>query len=100
MTMNRRNEARCFVRRQVGKNLERRRAELGIDRAECARRARVTVSEIEAIEAGERQPLSDSILRIASTLDSEASDLLTGIFWVTPTEDGREGHCEVEGRPR
>ncbi len=98
--MNRQEEDRRLVRRKVGKNLEGRRAELGIDRAECARRARVTVSEIEAIEDGERQPLSDSILRIASTLDWEVSDLLAGVRWVTPAEDGHEGHFEVEGRRR
>lgn len=98
--MNRKEIDRRLVRRKVGKNLERRRAELGIDRAECARRARVTVSEIEAIEDGERQPLSDSILRIASTLDWEVSDLLAGVRWVPPAEDRHEGHFEVEGRAR
>jgi transcriptional regulator with XRE-family HTH domain len=98
MTMNRKEEGRRRVRRRIGRNLGRRRAELDIDQAECAARAGVTVSEVAAIEAGERQPLSDSTLRIAATLDWPVSDLLAGVRWLTPTEDGGDGHFEVDGR--
>jgi transcriptional regulator with XRE-family HTH domain len=98
MKMNRTEEGRRRVRRRIGRNLERRRAELDIDRAECAARAGVTISEVATIEAGERQPLSDSILRIAATLDWQVSDLLAGVRWLTPAEDGHDGHFEVDGR--
>ncbi len=97
--MSRREEDDRLIKRQLAENIGRRRTELGIGRAECARRAEVSVSEIAALEDGERQPLASTLKKVAGALDWELSDLLDGLSWVMPTDDG-EGHIEREGRRR
>lgn len=89
-----------LVESQVGENVKRRRAELDITQAECARRSGLPVSEIAAIEAGEREPLSDTLLRLSAALEWQVSDLFAGVRWRTPREDGHKGHFEVDGRQR
>ncbi len=88
-----------LVSAQLAENIERRRAELGIDQADLARRAKVAVSEVVALEQGDRQPLASTLKKVAAGLDCDLSDLLDGVRWVMP--DGRhDGHIEREGRSR
>lgn len=88
-----------LVRAQLAENIERRRAELGIDQAELARRGKVAVSEVAALEAGDRQPLASTLKKVAAGLDCDLSDLLDGVRWVMP-DDHRDGHIEREGGRR
>jgi transcriptional regulator with XRE-family HTH domain len=99
MTMSRKGEDDRLVRRQIGQNVERRRTELGISQAECARRAEVTVSEIAALEAGGRQPLASTLQKVATALGWESSDLLAGVRWAMP-DDHEDGRMERERRCR
>jgi transcriptional regulator with XRE-family HTH domain len=98
MTMNRREEDDRLVSRQLAENVTRRRGRIGISQAECARRAELPVSEIETLEAGERQPLASTLKKVAEALDCDLSYLLDGVRWVMPGDQG-EGHIE-RGRRR
>lgn len=93
--MNRKQEDGRLVERQIGGNIRRRRAVLDISRAELARRAELSYSEVSAVERGEREPLASTLLKITAALDFELSDLYAGVSWVTPAEDGRNGHMEA-----
>lgn len=93
--MDRHREDDRLVRRQIGENIERRRAELGISRAECAGRAGVTASEIGILEAGDRQPLASTLKKVAGALGWEVSDLVAGVSWTMPGAD-EDGHFERE----
>lgn len=97
--MNRKQDDR-LVERQIGGNIRRRRAVLDLSRAELARRAELSYSEVSAVERGEREPLALTLLKIASALEFELSDLYSGVSWVTPDEDGCDGHIEVARRGR
>src|ERR1700742_3710782 len=97
MTMNRREEEDRLVGAQLAENIERRRAELRISQAECARRAEISISEIVVLEAGARLPLATTLKKVAAALDWEASDLLDGIRWVLPGEHD-EGHIDRRRR--
>jgi transcriptional regulator with XRE-family HTH domain len=100
MTMNRREQDDRLVERQIGGNVRRRRAVLDISRAELARRAELSYSEVSAVERGEREPLASTLLKITSALEFTLSDLYAGVSWVTPAEDGGNGHIEVDRRGR
>jgi transcriptional regulator with XRE-family HTH domain len=99
MTMKRRDQEDQLVKDQLAENIERRRAGLGIDQAELAGRVELPVSEIGALEAGERQPLASTLKKLAGALDCPLSDLLDGVRWVMPGEEG-EGHVERRRRGR
>ena len=99
MTMNRREEDNNLVRRQIGQNVAVRRAELDLSQAECARRAAVSVSEIAALEAGDRQPTASTLKKIAAALEWESSNIVAGVRWVMPG-DHHNGRIEQEGRHR
>lgn len=96
--MSRRKEDDRLVRRKIGENVERRRLELGISRVECARRAGLSVREIAALEAGERQPLASTLKKVSCALEWGSSELLVGVRWVMPG-DRDQGHIE-RGSPR
>ena len=96
MTMSRKGEDDRLVRRQIG---ERRRAELGISQAECARRTETTVSEIAALESGGRQPLASTLEKVAAALEWAPSDVLAGVRWAMPDEH-EDGRMERERRCR
>jgi transcriptional regulator with XRE-family HTH domain len=98
--MSRRKKDDRRARRRIGDNIARRRAELGIGRAECARRAEVSVSELSGLEGGERQPLASTLQKIAAALGCDVSDLLSGVRWVMVGEGSEEGHIEVDRRRR
>lgn len=88
-----------LVSAQLAENIKRRRAELGTDQAELARRAEVAVSEVVALEQGDRQPLASTLKKVAGGLDCDLSDLLDGVRWVMP-DDHHEGRIEREERCR
>jgi predicted transcriptional regulator len=98
MTMKRNEQDDRLVRAQLAENIKRRRADLSIDQAELAARAEVAVSEVAALEAGDRQPLASTMKKVAEGLECELSDLLDGVRWVMP-DDHHDGRIEPE-RPR
>jgi transcriptional regulator with XRE-family HTH domain len=100
MTMTAKRKADRHVEREIGTNMKRRRDELDMDRAELARRAEISSSEVSALERGEREPLASTSLKIASALEFGLSDLYAGVRWVTPAEDQSEGRIEVCRRGR
>ena len=100
MTMTAKNKADRRFERQVGRNIRKRRAVLDISRAELARRAELSYSEVSAVERGEREPRASTLLKITSALEFTLSDLYAGVSWVTPAEDGGNGHIEVDRRGR
>lgn len=91
--MNQRKEENRLVSVQLAENIKRRRTEFGISQAELARRAEVAVSEVAALEAGERQPLASTLKKVAAGLECDLSDLLDGVRWVIP-DDHNDGHIE------
>jgi transcriptional regulator with XRE-family HTH domain len=99
MTMKRNKQDDRLVEAQLAENIKRRRAELDVDQAELARRAELAVSEIAALEAGDRLPLASTLKKVAEGLDCDLSDLLDGVRWVMP-DDHHDGHIEREGRRR
>jgi transcriptional regulator with XRE-family HTH domain len=99
MTMKRNEEDNRLVSAQLAENVRRRRADLDIDQAELAGRAELAVSEVAALEAGDRQPLASTMKKVAEGLECDLSDLLDGVRWVLP-DDQHDGHIEREGRRR
>ena len=79
MTMNRKKMNMRLVKKQIARNIRRRRAELGITQAELARRAGISVSEVSALESATREPLASTLLKVASGLDWTPSDVLDGV---------------------
>lgn len=67
--------------------------------AEPARRARLSVSEVSALESASREPLASTLKKLACGLDSEVSDLLDGVVRVGPRGGDDRGHLEAR-RPR
>jgi transcriptional regulator with XRE-family HTH domain len=88
------------VERRIGRNVSGRRADLDISRAELARRAELSYSEVSAVERGEREPLASTLLKITTALEFTVSDLYAGVNWVMPGQDGGEGRIEVDRRGR
>lgn len=88
-----------IVSAQLAENIKRSRADLGIDQAELAGRAELAVSEVAALEAGDRQPLASTMTKVAEGLDCDLSDLLDGVRWAMP-DDHHDGHIERERRSR
>jgi transcriptional regulator with XRE-family HTH domain len=97
MTMNQKRDENRLIGEQLAENIKRRRAVLGISQAELARRAEVSVSEIAALEADERQPLASTLKKVAAGLECDVSDLLDGVRWVMP-DDHHDGHIERRAR--
>jgi transcriptional regulator with XRE-family HTH domain len=99
MTMKRNEQDDRLVEAQLAENIKRRRVELDVDQAELARRAELAVSEVAALEAGDRLPLASTLKKVAEGLDCDLSDLLDGVRWVMP-DDHHEGRIEREERRR
>lgn len=95
--MSRKKQDMRLAKRRLGHNIGRRRAELRITQAELARRAGLSVSEVSALESGDREPLASTLQKVASGLNWTASDLLDGVRWIRPRDDGEAGH--IEGGP-
>jgi transcriptional regulator with XRE-family HTH domain len=63
------NQIILKARRQLGLYLKSRRLEMGMNRAEAARRSGLTREQIIHIEAGTRNYTIDALLKLADALE-------------------------------
>jgi len=64
---------------QLGANLRRLRTAAGLSQMELSNRSGVDMAEISRLERGRKDPRLTTIVRVASGLDVDASDLVRGI---------------------
>ncbi len=67
------------VAEQFGRNLAEARGWIGLSQSELARRAGTKQSDIARMEAGERCPKLDKIVKLAEVVGVQVRDLLYGI---------------------
>ncbi|MGI9476805.1 MAG: helix-turn-helix domain-containing protein [Hyphomicrobiaceae bacterium] len=61
---------------QIGKRLERRRAILGIDQAELALAASISIDQLQRFETGDERPSAKTLLKLCQLLDIKLGELL------------------------
>lgn len=89
--------------RRFGKNLWKARRRAGFSQEELARLASLHRTHIGFMEAGERLPRVDTLIKLASALAVEAGELLQGIEWIGPGPSRRGSFsvdlqsCEADG---
>jgi len=64
------------IYKKVGKNIRKRRKELGMSQEELAHKAKMDPKSIVHIEAGKRNPTLKTIKKIAGTLSISVEELL------------------------
>lgn len=69
-------------------NLLRLRRLSGLNQEQLAFRASLHRTAIGLMEKGERLPRIDTLVRLAASLEVTPNDLLKGIEWVSPREQG------------
>jgi transcriptional regulator with XRE-family HTH domain len=86
----------------IGKEVRRRREELGLTGAQLAARAGMAPSAVSQIETGKRSPSSASVIKLAQALGVEAGELFPleqprlpelvppGQAYFVPLEEGEE----------
>jgi transcriptional regulator with XRE-family HTH domain len=62
-----------------GDRVRERRHQLGLSQEGLAHRAGIARAYIGSLESGERNPSLDTVARLASALDIDASDLVRGL---------------------
>jgi transcriptional regulator with XRE-family HTH domain len=78
---------------QFGDNLIRARKLSGMSQDELAVRASVHRTEISQLERGLRIPRIDTVVKLATSLETSVLDLLVGINW----ESGSARHGRFRG---
>ena len=68
--------------KSIGKNIRKRRDELGIKQEKLAEMVDLSVSYMGAIERGEKLPKLKAFIRIANALEISADTLLSGVLEV------------------
>ena len=66
--------------KSIGKNIRKRRDELGIKQEELAEMVELSVSYVGAIERGEKLPKLEVFIRIANALKVSADTLLSDVL--------------------
>ncbi|MFT3864492.1 MAG: helix-turn-helix transcriptional regulator [Solirubrobacterales bacterium] len=79
-------------------NLRRLRAEADLTQEELAFRAGIHRTQISLMEAGERLPRYETLVRLRGALGVEAADLFEGIAWTPNVET--KGGLVVEDAPK
>lgn len=75
--------------RRFGRNLVEFRGRAGLSQVATAERAGLRRTEVGLIEAGERLPRLDAIVRLAGALEVQPCALLTGMAWnLEPPKEG------------
>lgn len=98
MSRRRKRKDDRLAKRAFGENVGRRRAALGISKAELAGRAGVSTLAVSTMESGLRGPQFSTMLRLAGALDSGVGDLLDGIRWELPADEEALGRIVVDRR--
>jgi transcriptional regulator with XRE-family HTH domain len=90
------NEHEKVLMTQVGRNVERLRAERGMSLDQLAGASSVGRQQIERLVRAEGHLLVDDLFLLAAALRVAPEALLNGIDWI-PDEDGGGGEYRVEG---
>jgi len=86
------NKEPTEIGRRFGHNLRQARKRVGISQEELGIRSSLHRTEIGLLERGARVPKIDTLIKVASALDTPPGELLTGIDWMpgsTRITDGR-----------
>lgn len=81
------------VAERFGQNLSRHRRASGLTQEELASRAAVHRTQVGLLEAGQRQPRIDTLVKLAGALSVDSCALLEGISWQPPATG--TGHFEI-----
>ena len=78
------------VAERFGRNLLKARHRAGFSQEELGKLTSLHRTHIGFMEAGQRLPRADSLVKLTSALAVEAAELLQGIDWIvtTPTRPG------------
>jgi transcriptional regulator with XRE-family HTH domain len=82
---------------RFGENLLRIRQARKLSQENVADRAGIHRTQITLLESGRRQPLLETVVRLAGALDVPVEALFEGIFWQPATVGG--GEFVVEAPP-
>lgn len=75
--------------RAFGQNLVRLRERAGLSQEGAADRAGLHRTHVAMIEAGQRLPRLDTIVKLGGAVGVEPCDLLTGLAWkLDPSKEG------------
>jgi transcriptional regulator with XRE-family HTH domain len=85
------------VSERFGENLLRIRQARKLSQENLAERAGIHRTQISMLESGRRQPLLETVVRLAGALDVPVETLFEGILWVPATVGG--GRFLVEAPP-
>jgi transcriptional regulator with XRE-family HTH domain len=83
---------------RFGENLLRIRQARKLSQETLAARAGIHRTQISLLEGGRRQPLYETLARLAGALDVPVETLFEGVLWET-AEPGREGRFVVTDPP-
>jgi transcriptional regulator with XRE-family HTH domain len=86
-------------RERLGRNLRRRREELGISQEELSLRAELSLTAVYPVELGRRVPKVDTFIRLVGALETTPSELATGIAWMPAERLATPGGFEVPEDP-
>jgi len=84
---------------RFGRNLWRARRHAGFSQEELGRLASLHRTHIGFMEAGDRLPRVDTLVKLTSALAMGADELLQGIEWVVPGP-GRPGSFSIDPESR
>ncbi len=86
--------------KSIGKNIRKRRNELGIKQEALAEMVDLSVSYIGAIERGEKLPKLDVFIRIANSLKVSSDTLLSGVLEIENQIVASELSDELSNLPK
>ncbi|MCD7826658.1 MAG: helix-turn-helix domain-containing protein [Clostridiaceae bacterium] len=66
--------------KQIGKNIKKRREEMGMTQAELAEKANISVVHVSHIENGKVKMSLDTLLAMCHALDNTPNDILLGEY--------------------
>lgn len=70
------------VGERFGSNLRRSRLRARLSQEAVARRASLHRTEIGLLEAGQRRPRIDTLVKLAAAVEAPVDELLAGIEWI------------------
>ena len=79
------------IRRMLGQNLVGHRRRIGLSQQSAADRAGLHRTHVALIEAGQRLPRLDTIVKLAGAVEVEPCALLMGMAWeLDPQKEGSQ----------
>lgn len=81
--------------KQLGRNLFLARRRVALSQEKLAKLCGLHRTEIGLLEQGRRIPRIDTLIKLASSLEIDAGELLKGIAWVVPAPE-QPGQFEIK----